>query len=216
MGNYCPDDSCRPSCDAGIDVGARPCSERSASPAEPRPFYCVDRGLEGWSTRGEIILNHRLRRMSRLQFILGFTAAVLVLLFIVLLQIPFSHRAKTPERFAHLISELYYRGEAGSYANVTYKQGKAAGGHIRISKVIEALNDVKLVISVPADARDERLTNWAGAGKSHREPESATSALLSLLTDTLGADLRRVFIVYRGLSPASDSIGWSNDARRHR
>lgn len=149
-----------------------------------------------------------------MQFLLGAAAAVVV--FLLLLRIPFPHRAKTPERLEYLIGELYHRGERGSYADVVYRLGKGKGGRMRVSKVLEAENSVHLVISVPFSTTSVTLAHWSGAGERHLSPEAATASLLGLLTDSLGADLRRVFLVYHGLSPASDSIGLSTDARRHR
>lgn len=151
-----------------------------------------------------------------MQFLLSIAVAVVVVLLIILFNIPFPHRARTPERLAQLIEELYYRGESGSYAVVAYRFGKASRGRVRVAKEIVMQDDVRLVISVPADARDARLVTWRGAGIQHLNPESATSALLALLTETLGADLHKVIVVYYGLSPASDAIGWTQNPRNHR
>jgi len=148
------------------------------------------------------------------QFLLG--AAVAVVVILLLFRIPFPHRAKTPERLAYLVGELYHRGERGAYADVVYRLSRGKGGRIRVSKALEAENVVHLVISVPLGTTDSTLERWPGAGQRHPTPEAATTALLELLTDSLGADLRRVFVVYQGLSPASDSIGLPTDASRHR
>lgn len=142
-------------------------------------------------------------------------AAAVVFILIMLFNTPFPHRARTPERLAQLVGELYYRGEPSSYATVVYRLGKASRGTVRVSKEIVAQDDVRLVISVPVDTRDARLIAWSEAGTQHSDPESATSALLALLTDTLGADLASVLVLYYGLSPASDSIGWTKNPRYH-
>lgn len=148
--------------------------------------------------------------------LIGFGGATLLVVVLILFQVPFPHRARDASRLAHLVSELYHRGEQASYANVIYRFGRRDGGRLRLSKVIEKTDSVYLVLSIPADRADPRLANWAGAGVRYSDPTEAARALERVLVETLGVELHRVFLVYYGLSAASDSIGFTRDERYHR
>lgn len=144
-----------------------------------------------------------------MQFVIGFAVALALVLGVMIVRLPFPHRANSAERLAMLVRELYHRGEEGAYAYVVYYSGPRTGGRIRIEKVVEEINRVRLLVSVPAESKDARLLSWPGAGVVHQDERSAAHALEQLFAEHLGVSLQRVFFLYYGLNASTQRVGWS-------